>query len=98
MVTRDEVEDGADIPLVTRVNSEEVQRSRTALMIFDISTLLAYCSVFTELEPGDVIVSGTPGGVGAKRKPPLWLKPGDTVEVEVGGIATLVQQVGDEDK
>lgn len=89
MATRDEVPDGADLSLVTRLNSLEVQRSSTSHLIFSIPKLIAYCSTFTELEPGDVIVTGTPGGVGAKRNPPLWMKPGDTLEVEVGGVGTL---------
>lgn len=89
MATRDEVPDGADLPLVTRLNSQEVQRSSTSLLIFSIPKLIEYCSTFTELEPGDVIVTGTPGGIGAKRNPPLWMKDGDTLEVEVGGVGTL---------
>jgi 2-keto-4-pentenoate hydratase/2-oxohepta-3-ene-1,7-dioic acid hydratase in catechol pathway len=96
MCTRDEVADGADLSLVTRLNGQEVQRSSASLMIFPIPQLIAYCSVFTELEPGDVIVTGTPGGVGGKRVPPLWMKPGDTLEVEVGGVGTLACPVQDE--
>lgn len=96
MVTRDEIADGADLSLVTRLNGEEVQRSSTDLMIFDVPAILAYCSTFTELVPGDVIATGTPGGVGGKRTPPLWLKPGDTLEIEVGEVGTLVHPVQDE--
>ena len=58
-------------------------------MIFPIATVIAYISSFTPLKPGDVIASGTPGGVGAKRTPPLWMKPGDTVTVEIGPMGTL---------
>ena len=65
-------------------------------MIFDIPAQIAYCSSFTELEPGDVIVSGTPGGVGSRRTPPLWLKQGDVVEVEIDGVGMLVNEVQDE--
>jgi 2-keto-4-pentenoate hydratase/2-oxohepta-3-ene-1,7-dioic acid hydratase in catechol pathway len=65
-------------------------------MIFDIPRQIEYCSTFTRLEPGDVIVSGTPGGVGAKRTPPLWMKPGDIVEVEVEKLAILRNPVVDE--
>jgi 2-keto-4-pentenoate hydratase/2-oxohepta-3-ene-1,7-dioic acid hydratase in catechol pathway len=71
MVTRGEIADGADLSLVTRLNGQEVQRTSTSLMIFSIPQLIAYCSTFTELDPGDVIVTGTPGGVGGKRTPPL---------------------------
>ena len=65
-------------------------------MIFDIPRQIEYCSTFTQLEPGDVIVTGTPGGVGAKRNPPLWLKPGDVVEVEVDRLGILRNGVADE--
>jgi 2-keto-4-pentenoate hydratase/2-oxohepta-3-ene-1,7-dioic acid hydratase in catechol pathway len=58
-------------------------------MIFDIPTIIEYCSSFTRLEPGDVIVTGTPGGVGVKRTPQLWMKPGDVVEVEIERLGTL---------
>ena len=61
-------------------------------MIFDIPHQIEYCSSFTRLEPGDVIVTGTPGGVGAKRTPPLWLKPGDTVEVEIDQARCAAQR------
>ena len=96
MVTRDEIPDGADLTLVTRLNGQVVQSSSSDLMIFSIPALIAYCSTFTDLEPGDVIVTGTPGGVGAKRTPPLWLKQGDLVEVEVGRVGTLSSLVIDE--
>ena len=65
-------------------------------MIFDIPRLIEYCSMFTRLEPGDVIVTGTPGGVGAKRTPPIWLKPGDVVEVEVERLGVLRNGIVDE--
>jgi len=65
-------------------------------MIFDIPRQIEYCSTFTRLEPGDVIVSGTPGGVGARRSPPLWMKPGDIVEVEVERLGVLRNPVEDE--
>jgi len=96
MATRDEIPDGADLSLVTRLNGQEVQRSSSSLMIFSIPAIIAYCSTFTELEPGDVIVTGTPGGVGGKRTPPLWMKPGDTIEVEVGQVGTLRTTVRDD--
>jgi 2-keto-4-pentenoate hydratase/2-oxohepta-3-ene-1,7-dioic acid hydratase in catechol pathway len=65
--------------------------------VFDVPALVEYCSTFTRLEPGDVIITGTTGGVGAYRKPPLWMKPGDTVEVEITGIGTLRNPVAQEE-
>jgi 2-keto-4-pentenoate hydratase/2-oxohepta-3-ene-1,7-dioic acid hydratase in catechol pathway len=65
-------------------------------MIFDIPRQIEYCSTITRLEPGDVIVSGTPGGVGARREPPLWMKPGDVVEIEVERLGVLRNVVADE--
>ncbi len=96
MVTRDEIADGANLTLVTRLNGVEVQNSCTDLLIFSIPKLIEYCSTFTELEAGDVIVTGTPGGVGAKRKPPLWMKEGDTLEIEVGSVGTLCHPIKNE--
>jgi 2-keto-4-pentenoate hydratase/2-oxohepta-3-ene-1,7-dioic acid hydratase in catechol pathway len=96
MVTRDEIEDGADLSLTTRLNGVEVQHASTALMIFSIPQIIAYCSAFTELAPGDMIATGTPGGVGSKRQPPLWLKQGDTLEIEIGRVGLLRHPVRDE--
>ena len=96
MVTADEIEPDAELTLVTRINGTEVQRATTRMLIHGIPRLIAYISTFTELQPGDVIVTGTPGGIGAMRKPPLWLRPGDTVEVEVDRIGVLVNPVADE--
>ncbi|MCY1167340.1 hypothetical protein D9M73_73010 [compost metagenome] len=70
-----------------------MQRTTTAAMIFSIPVLIEYISTFTSLQPGDVIVTGTPGGVGAKRVPPVWMKPGDKVEVEVGKVGVLVNSI-----
>jgi 2-keto-4-pentenoate hydratase/2-oxohepta-3-ene-1,7-dioic acid hydratase in catechol pathway len=89
MVTPDETGDITRQPLHTRLNGELVQEATIDDLVFDIPALIAYCSTFTQLEPGDVIATGTTGGVGAFRKPPLWMKPGDTVEVEIGGIGVL---------
>ena len=96
MVTPDEV--GAIGPqrLQTRVNGQVVQDAKLEEMLFDIPRQIEYCSTFTRLEPGDVIATGTPGGVGAKRTPPLWLKPGDVVEVEIDGVGLLRNPVADE--
>lgn len=96
MVTPDELGDLAPLRLQTRVNGEVVQDARIGQMIFDIPRQIEYCSSFTRLEAGDVIATGTPGGVGAKRKPPLWLKPGDTVEVEIDKVGLLRNGIADE--
>lgn len=96
LVTPDEIEDLASQRVQTRVNGELVQDQPISDMIWDIPTVIAYCSTFTELQPGDVIASGTPGGVGDKRKPPLYLRAGDRVEVSVGVIGTLTNPVIDE--
>lgn len=97
MVTADELPELDALRLQTRVNGQVVQDARLGEMIFDVPTQIAYCSAFTRLEPGDVIASGTPGGVGAKRQPPLWLKPGDSVEVEIDGVGLLANGVRDEE-
>lgn len=75
--------------LSTRVNGETVQHTPIDLMLHDVETLISYISAFTELRPGDIIATGTCGGVGEKRQPPLWLQPGDVVEVEISGMAVL---------
>ncbi len=93
MVTRGEIADGEELTLETRLNGQVMQRTTTAMMIFKIPELIAYISTFTSLQPGDVIVTGTPGGVGAKRVPPVWMKPGDTVEIEVGKVGVLVNSI-----
>jgi 2-keto-4-pentenoate hydratase/2-oxohepta-3-ene-1,7-dioic acid hydratase in catechol pathway len=93
MVTRDEIADGAELSLVTRLNGQVMQQATTAQLIFDIPRLVHYASRFATLEPGDVIVTGTPGGVGFKRNPPVFLKDGDVVEVEVGGVGCLSNPV-----
>ncbi len=93
MVTRGEIADGQRLELVTRLNGRELQRGHTDQLIFPIPRLLAYISSFTPLAPGDVIVTGTPAGVGFKRTPPVFMAPGDRVEVEVSGVGTLVNPV-----
>jgi 2-keto-4-pentenoate hydratase/2-oxohepta-3-ene-1,7-dioic acid hydratase in catechol pathway len=93
LVTRDEIADGAEISVVTRLNGNEMQRGTTHMMIFDIPYLISYISRFATLLPGDVIVTGTPGGVGFKRQPPVFLCPGDTIEVDIEGVGTLVNPV-----
>jgi 2-keto-4-pentenoate hydratase/2-oxohepta-3-ene-1,7-dioic acid hydratase in catechol pathway len=89
MVTPNEVGPLADLRIVTRLNGVTVQEAKLGDMIFDIPRIIEYCSTFTPLAPGDVIATGTPGGVGARRVPPLWMKPGDTVEVEIDRVGLL---------
>jgi 2-keto-4-pentenoate hydratase/2-oxohepta-3-ene-1,7-dioic acid hydratase in catechol pathway len=89
MVTRDEIADGRVMTLVTRLNGQEMQRTTTDKLIHSIPRQIAHISAFTPLAAGDVIVTGTPGGVGAKRNPPVWMKPGDSVEIEVDAIGVL---------
>ncbi|MFG1214535.1 fumarylacetoacetate hydrolase family protein [Xanthobacter flavus] len=89
MVSADEIGDPTRLTLATRLNGTEVQRTTVDLMITPIPTLIAYTSTILPLLPGDVIVSGTPGGVGARRTPKLFMKDGDVVEVEVSGIGVL---------
>ncbi|MDF0494703.1 fumarylacetoacetate hydrolase family protein [Bradyrhizobium yuanmingense] len=89
LVTTDEIPDPSKLTLQTRLNGNVVQDTTTNLLITAIPELIAYISTICPLVPGDVIVTGTPGGVGAKRTPPLWMRPGDTVEVEISGIGIL---------
>lgn len=96
MVTTDEIPDPSRLTLTTRLNGETVQQTSLDLMITSIPSLIAYCSTILPLVPGDVIVSGTPGGVGSKRTPPLWMRDGDRVEVEISGIGTLSNPVIEE--
>jgi 2-keto-4-pentenoate hydratase/2-oxohepta-3-ene-1,7-dioic acid hydratase in catechol pathway len=96
LVTADELGDPSTLSLTTRLNGEVVQHATTDDLIFDIPTLIEYCSTFTELGPGDVIITGTTGGVGAYRQPPLWMKPGDVVEVEISKIGVLKNTIVDE--
>lgn len=96
LVTSDEFQDITARGITTRLNGETVQQAKLGEMIFDIPTLVEYCSSFNQLEPGDVIVTGTPGGVGVKRTPPLWMKSGDVVEVEIDGIGVLRNGIADE--
>ncbi|BBP76189.1 5-carboxymethyl-2-hydroxymuconate isomerase [Pseudomonas sp. Ost2] len=96
LVTADEIGDPQDLELTTRLNGQVMQHTSTSDMIFDVRKLIEYCSTFTELAPGDVIVSGTTGGVGAFREPPVWMKPGDVVEVEISGLGILRNTIADE--
>jgi 2-keto-4-pentenoate hydratase/2-oxohepta-3-ene-1,7-dioic acid hydratase in catechol pathway len=96
LVTADEVDWGKPFELTTRVNGEVRQHDTTENMIFDFAYLLSYISSFATLKPGDVIVTGTPTGAGARFDPPRWLVPGDVVEVEVPRIGRLRNPVADE--
>jgi 2-keto-4-pentenoate hydratase/2-oxohepta-3-ene-1,7-dioic acid hydratase in catechol pathway len=93
LVTTDEVPDPEALTLVTRLNGQEVQNTSTGDLAFKIPELIAYLSTITELLPGDVIATGTPSGVGLFREPKLFMKAGDTVEVEITGLGTLTNPV-----
>jgi 2-keto-4-pentenoate hydratase/2-oxohepta-3-ene-1,7-dioic acid hydratase in catechol pathway len=95
VVTTDEV-DISDVALTTRLNGEVMQSARTSQMIVDVASGVEYLSSFTTLRPGDVIATGTPGGVGFARTPPVWLTPGDVVEITVEGVGTIRNRVVDE--
>jgi 2-keto-4-pentenoate hydratase/2-oxohepta-3-ene-1,7-dioic acid hydratase in catechol pathway len=96
-VSADEVPAGArGLQLKTRLNGETVQNANTRDMIFDMETLISICSVAVELRPGDIIISGTPSGVGFGRTPPLFMKAGDVCEIEVEGLGLLRNSVRDE--
>ena len=90
------VGDPAALELTTRVNGEVMQKACIGDLVFDIPYLVEYCTTFTELRPGDVIATGTPGGVGAARTPPVWLRDGDVVEVDIPGLGCLRNPVRDE--
>jgi 2-keto-4-pentenoate hydratase/2-oxohepta-3-ene-1,7-dioic acid hydratase in catechol pathway len=96
MVTTDEISDPTKLTLMTRLNGQEMQRSGTDLLIYSIPHIVAFCSDFTTLAPGDVIATGTPEGVGHRRNPQLWMKAGDVLEVEITGIGTLRTRIVDE--
>ncbi len=96
MVTADEIADPSTLTLTTRLNGEVMQHAEVSDLIFDVPALIAYISTFTTLRPGDVISTGTTGGVGAYREPPVWMKAGDTAEVEISGIGTLRNPIVDE--
>lgn len=96
-VTADELPPGArGLELQTRLNGQVVQKSNTGNLIFDVATLVSTISEVMTLRPGDLIVTGTPAGIGHSRTPKLYMKQGDTVEVEIEGIGTLRNVVADE--
>lgn len=89
LVTPDELPPSRTLALRCRLNGQEMQSTTTDLMIFPVPKLIAFLSTFTTLHPGDVVVTGTPGGVGLRRNPPVWMKHGDVVEVELEGVGVL---------
>jgi 2-keto-4-pentenoate hydratase/2-oxohepta-3-ene-1,7-dioic acid hydratase in catechol pathway len=96
MVTADEIPDPTKLTLTTRLNGQQVQKSGTDQMIYSVPQIISFCSQFTQLYPGDIIATGTPEGVGHGRKPPLWMKAGDVLEVEISGVGTLRTRIVDE--
>ncbi|MEO1234365.1 MAG: fumarylacetoacetate hydrolase family protein, partial [Myxococcota bacterium] len=95
MVTPDEIPDPSQLELTTRLDGEVLQHAFTRDLVFDIPQLIEYITTFTTLEPGDVIATGTPGGVGDKREPPVYMRPGQTLEIEISGVGTLVHPIAE---
>ena len=89
VVSLDEVDLAAGLPLETKVNGEVMQSASTADLVYDVPALIAWITQGLTLVPGDVILTGTPSGVGAARTPPRWLRNGDVVEISIGGLGTL---------
>lgn len=96
IVTADELDPSGELTLETRVNGEVRQRDTTANLMFPFDFLISYLSTFATLRAGDLIVTGTPTGAGVRCDPPVWLKPGDVVEVEVPGVGVLRNGIVDE--
>jgi 2-keto-4-pentenoate hydratase/2-oxohepta-3-ene-1,7-dioic acid hydratase in catechol pathway len=96
VVPAGDIPDPEALTLTTRLNGEVMQRGAVRDLVFDIPFLVSYCSSFMALRPGDVIATGTPGGVGAARMPPVWLRDGDVVEVDIPGVGVLSNPVRDE--
>jgi 2-keto-4-pentenoate hydratase/2-oxohepta-3-ene-1,7-dioic acid hydratase in catechol pathway len=94
VVSADEVPDPQDLAIRTRVNGETMQDSSTGEMVFSVAELIAFITEGITLEPGDVVLTGTPHGVGNFRDPQVFLQPGDVVEVEVAGLGVLTNTVG----
>ena len=93
LVTKDEIKNPHQLDVCCRLNGEVMQTSNTSSLIFQIDFLISHLSQFITLAPGDLIFTGTPPGVGAGRKPPLFLKPGDTVEVEIESVGVLANPI-----
>jgi len=96
LVTAEEVGDPGGLAIALERNGERLQEGETGAMIFDVPTLIARISEFTALEPGDVILTGTPAGVGHKREPQVFLAPGDRVAVEIAGVGRIENEVVEE--
>ena len=92
VVTPDEA-DVTDVALTTVLNGQVMQHARTSQMLVDVPSAVEFFSSFTTLRPGDVIATGTPGGVGFARKPPVWLQPGDVIEITIEGVGTIRNRV-----
>ena len=96
-VTADELPRGCiGLKLQTRLNGEVMQDTNTSDMVFNVAFAISYLSQAMTLEPGDLLATGTPSGVGYARTPPVWMKPGDMVEIEIEGIGILSNPVADE--
>jgi acylpyruvate hydrolase len=93
LVTPDEVGDPSALDLRSSIGDRVLQEASTAQMMFDVPTLIGHISTFVTLQPGDVILTGTPGGVGFRREPQVFLQPGDTVRVEISGLGAIVNTV-----
>ena len=93
LVTRDEIDDPQTLELSCHVNGQAMQRGHTADMLFPVARLIEYISNYMTLEPGDVIATGTPAGIGAFRSPPVWLQPGDRIRMEISSIGVLEHQI-----
>jgi 2-keto-4-pentenoate hydratase/2-oxohepta-3-ene-1,7-dioic acid hydratase in catechol pathway len=96
VVTCDEAPPVASMQLLTRLNGQVMQSASVGDLVYPIPQLIAYCSAFTRLSPGDVIATGTPSGVGNRRTPKVFMRPGDSIEVEITGVGTLVNSIVDE--
>ena len=96
MVTPDEIEDLDAVIVECRLNGTVMQHAPVSDMIFSIPRVIAYCSTFTKLAPGDVIATGTPGGVGSRRDPQIWMKAGDVCEIDISGVGILRNPIVDE--
>ena len=96
IITTDEQNDPNKFHLKTKINGEILQEAPVEDLCFSIPKLIAYCSEWTPLNPGDILITGTPGGVGRVRKPPIWMKPNDIVEVDISGVGILKNTIIDE--
>ncbi len=96
IVTRDEIPDPSNLEIRTWVNGQLKQHSNTGQLIFGVGAIIEYITTAFTMEPGDIVFTGTPSGVGASRRPPEWLKAGDTVRIEIAGIGVLENPVAEE--